>query len=433
MGTRPQRGEGRRMTDPTGGFGDIGTGPRPKGKPNGTDPGPEVELTWATVRPITAIPPRKWAYGRFLLFGSAAVIGAVDGAGKGMIATAMALAMITGQPLLDEKVWRTGPVAIITYEDDQEEWERRFASACLHYQLDYETMMKSVAFLHKPGGRVTLAERTKDGLEFPDTARIVHFLQAHDFVLLIIDPFNSAHAMEDGNNNVAIAAVAQEVTTIARGGNVAALVLHHLRKGSTGNVDDLLGATSLRANFRCCRIFQVMDEGTAIGFDLPAAEAWRYLCVAGTKENYAPPPAERMWFHKESLDLNNPAGIYTHGDNVGAIERWTPPAAYQGMDHGKMKGVFDALAAQPHAKSKRAITIPWAGKPLINAGRSEAQATKILADWLQSATLIQGEPVEGAGRHPIQTVRPDPTKVAGILAGLAAAGGGTWAEGRPDA
>ena len=117
----------------------------------------------ANKRPISAIPPRTWAYGRFLLFGSAAVIGAVDGAGKGLLAVVKAIAMITGKPLLGEKVWRTGPVAIVTYEDDQDEWERRFAAACVRYELDYETVIQSVYFLHKPGGRVTLAERNRDG------------------------------------------------------------------------------------------------------------------------------------------------------------------------------------------------------------------------------------------------------------------------------
>ena len=88
-------------------------------------------LSWPPSDQISAIPPRQWAYGKFLLFGSAACIGAMDGGGKGMIATVMALAMITGYPLLGEKVWRTGPVAIISYEDDQDEWERRIAAACL--------------------------------------------------------------------------------------------------------------------------------------------------------------------------------------------------------------------------------------------------------------------------------------------------------------
>ena len=37
--------------------------------------------------PIHEIPPRRWAYGTFLLFGAASVIGAVDGGGKGALAT----------------------------------------------------------------------------------------------------------------------------------------------------------------------------------------------------------------------------------------------------------------------------------------------------------------------------------------------------------
>ena len=308
------------------------------------------------------------------MFGSAACIGGMDGAGKGMLATAMALAMITGYPLLGEKVWRTGPVAIITYEDDQDEWERRIAAACLHYSqngyaLDYETLIGSFYFLHKPGGRVTLAERTKEnGLQFPDTARIVHFLKEISAVMLIIDPFNSAHAMEDGNNNVAIAAVAQEITAIAQQAHVAALLLHHLRKGATGTVDDLMGAVALRANFRSVRILQVASEGDALGLGIPTAEAWRYLWVAGTKENYAPPPLERLWFHKASEKLNNPAGIYELGDEVGAIGRWTPPAAFEGLDYASLRAVFDALAAGPHSRGQARQ-----GDPL---GRSTAHGTR---------------------------------------------------------
>src|SRR5580704_10099130 len=82
---------------------------------------------------ISAIPPRPWAYGSFLLFGYPAVIGAADGSGKGALAIVIALSMITGRPLLGEHVWRTGPVAIITYEDDQTELCRRIAAACLQY------------------------------------------------------------------------------------------------------------------------------------------------------------------------------------------------------------------------------------------------------------------------------------------------------------
>lgn len=396
--------------------------PPPYESGNGHDhdppPSGEVQIAQGTIRPISAIPPRQWAYGKFMLFGSAAVIGAMDGAGKGIIAVATALAFITGQPLLGEKVWRTGPVAIITYEDDQEEWERRFAAACLEYHLDYETIIASVYFLHKPGGRVTLAERMGRILAFPDTPRIVYFLKKIKAVLLIIDPFNSAHAMEDGNNNVAIAAVAQEITTIARHSHVAALLLHHLRKGAVGGVDDLMGAVALRANFRSCRIFQVMDEAMATDIGIPTADAWRYLCVVGSKENYAPPLIDRMWFRKESHDLNNPDEAYEFGDNVAAIVRWTPPALFEGLDRHRLRIVFDTLTARPHARSSLAKEIPWVGEPLTVQGRAPAQAKKIINLWLQSATLVPGPVHKSAKREPVQTLVPDQHKVAELLANV---------------
>ena len=105
------------------------------------DPTQHNDVTSATLPliAINKIPPRRWAYGRFLLFGSAAVIGAVDGGGKGAIAVVIMLSMITGKPLLGETVWKCGPVAIITYEDDATEWQRRIAAACKHYELDYKT------------------------------------------------------------------------------------------------------------------------------------------------------------------------------------------------------------------------------------------------------------------------------------------------------
>jgi hypothetical protein len=148
----------------------------PGAKPNGATPDGELQFTWATPGKITDIPPRQWAYGEFLQFGTASCIGAMDGAGKGMIAAAMVISVTTGLALLGERVWRKGPVAIVTYEDDEREWRRRIAAACLHYSAqgfdtDYETVIQSVGFLHKPGGRVTLAERAQDCLNFPDTVR----------------------------------------------------------------------------------------------------------------------------------------------------------------------------------------------------------------------------------------------------------------------
>ena len=48
---------------------------------------------------------------------------------------------------------------------------------------------------------------------------------------------------------------------IAYDSEFAGLALHHLRKGSTGQVDDIMGATAIRATFRSsCVMTKMMTE-----------------------------------------------------------------------------------------------------------------------------------------------------------------------------
>ena len=62
--------------------------------------------------------------------------------------------------------------------------------------------------------------------------------------------------------------------------------------------------------------------------------------------------------------------------------------------------MFDAIAARPHSPSSRPRRSDWVGKPLMDlAGRSQAQAGAIVAQWLQSKTLVPGEPFKTGGRN----------------------------------
>ena len=108
---------------------------------------------------IVRIPPRRWAYGRFLLFGKTAALAAVDGGGKGAMAVAIVLSFITGRGLLGENVWRQGPVAIITYEDDTEEWHRRIAAACIYYGANYDDVLDHITFIAHRTGRASASRR----------------------------------------------------------------------------------------------------------------------------------------------------------------------------------------------------------------------------------------------------------------------------------
>jgi hypothetical protein len=376
--------------------------------------------------PITSIPPRPWAYSHFLLFGAASVLGAVDGGGKGAHAVAIALAMITGRPLLGEHVWRTGPVAIITYEDDKTEWRRRIAVACLHYGIDYDSVCRSFYFISRPRGRIRLAAQSALGrgatVMFPDGDAIIEKLRAIKAVLLIVDPFNHAHTLEDGNSNVMVAQLASEIARIAAESMVAALVLHHLRKGSTGNADDLMGAVMLRATFRAARILVRMTSTEAEELKVPAAEAWRYSRIASSKENYAPPPDRATWYKFESVKLANGTELYPDGDSVQVVTPWTPPSAFEGLQKTKIAEIFAALRTGPgdgefYASDPRATY--WAGHVIeASTGKTEKEAKRILRNWCGNQVLLEDEYYSEKRKRTVPRVTVNDAKARDILGRL---------------
>jgi hypothetical protein len=394
--------------------------PKPvaKSKPNGIfsdDADPVQEIDYLQLEAIhpALIPPRPWAYGKFLLIGSAAVIGAVDGAGKGAIAVVMALAMITGKPLLGEHVWRAGSVGVIAYEDDEDEWHRRIAAACRHHEIDYATATASIYFIRRPGGRVSFARQTLETTVFPDGDAIIRALKDIAAVMLIVDPLNHAHELDDGNNNVLMAKVAGEMMRIAREANVAVLVLHHLRKGNSGQPDDLMGATSLRATFRAARVLQRMtpEEGAKRQINDP----WRYIRIASSKENYARPPDRQKWYRLIGVPLGNVTDEYPEGDEVAVAKVWEPRPLFEGMPDESLATMFDQLRRSDYSPHKQANN--WAGNVLKNVGgRSEAEAATIIQKWLESGVLSKVKRYDAASRHQVDKVVLNEAKVAEILA-----------------
>jgi AAA domain len=233
-------------------------------------------------------------------------------------------------------------------------------------------------------------------------------MKAIGAVLLIVDPFNSAHAMDDGNSNVLIARVAHEMSRIARDTGAAVLVLHHLRKGSNGDVDDLMGATALRANFRNCRVFQRMTEKQAEELGIDDGQRWRYLRIASVKANYAPPPEDCVWFQLASVPLGNGNELYTEGDEIGVAEPWSPPKAFDGIETPILRRIFDKLRGQPEpgwhygpsSKSKF-----WAGTVIQDlAGKTETQAKTVLATWKENGVFTEDECTTPGQRNKVKRI-----------------------------
>ena len=383
-----------------------------------------LQCTALPKRDIVNIPPRPWAYGHFLLFGKAAALAAVDGGGKGAMTVAVILSIITGKPLLGEKVWRTGPVAIVTYEDDEDEWNRRIAAACIHYDLadQYDFILDNIRFItHSNADRVCFGVNSERGsFTSGDADDVITLVKEFQAVAIIVDPFNLCHAMEDGNNNVVIARIAAVLNYICKETNCAGLVLHHLRKGSKGEIDDIMGATSLRATFRSCRLLAKMAPDEAGELKIHKTEAWAYSRIASVKSNYAPPPDQAVWFRLVSVALGNGDGdIYPDGDSVGVTTSWTPPSSDDGMDYETLEAVFDAIGKTHHTNVRQSKHTAWVGMPLITIGdQSEAQAKATIKTWIENGVLIKGKYTHAESKNSVSCVTLDAAKVVKILADM---------------
>lgn len=383
-------------------------------------------LVAETVEPVggNKLPPRRWAFGNFLMFGHTACLAAVDGGGKGSLAVGIMLSMVSGRPLLGFPVWRSCRVAIISYEDHVEEWHRRLAAACEVHGLDYVEMLSSMHFLRVPDGKVCLAGPGRDGPVFPDGEAIVAKLKELGVGLLVIDPLAHAHGFDDENSNALIAKLAFEVDRIATMSDTAILALHHLRKGSTGHVDDIRGAGALRATFRSSWLLDRMSENEAK--TLGVTEHWRYSRIAASKDNYAPPADRATWFKLESVRLGNGTEEYPDGDTVQVTVRWMPPALFGDLGRSTMADIFDAIRKgpasgecySPHRQARH-----WVGHAVAaNSGQTPEQAKTLVKRWLDNGVLVVGEYYNATSKRRVENVTLNEAKAAEILRDLGPGG-----------
>jgi hypothetical protein len=93
---------------------------------------------------------------------------------------------------------------------------------------------------------------------------------------------------------------------------------------------------------------------------------------------------------------------------------------FDGMDADTLQAVFGAIDAKPHNPSPQSRNIPWVGTPLKEVGkRNPKQASKIIAEWRKSKTLVDGPEVAAGNRSTkVKTVKLDSKKTAEILLSL---------------
>ncbi|HTN09380.1 MAG TPA: AAA family ATPase, partial [Acetobacteraceae bacterium] len=251
--------------------------------------------------------------------------------------------------------------------------------------------------------RLRMAELDETGIVHPDQQAVVGAALAAGIGLIVVDPFVKSHQLDE-NANAQIDAAATAWAEIAEATGAAVLLVHHVRKGATSDVDAMRGAKALTDAARSAALLTPMTAEEARHLSVPERERWRHVRLDDAKANMAPRADAAQWFRLESVALGNHTPLYPHGDSVAAIAAWKPPSPFRQLSPVECNRALDKIAAgigdgaafSAHRTGR--ATERWAGSVLVRGfGLDEADATRVIAAWLRSGLLVEEE-----YRHPTQ-------------------------------
>ncbi|MHB9881075.1 AAA family ATPase [Pacificimonas sp. ICDLI1SI03] len=293
------------------------------------------------------IPERAWLYGRWLLRGTMTAVIAPGGVGKSSFMAATAMALASGTAFLGKTIWG-GPqrVWLWNLEDDGDELARQLSAAAIHHRLTAEHCQGRL-FVDSgmDGAGLCTATETAEGVKIntPVIEALVSELLRREIDVLVIDPFVSSHQVEE-NANSKIDKIAKEWSRVAKRANCAVVLVHHTPKmgGEKVTAEKSRGAVALPYAARVALTLNRMTTDEAEQFGVSDDERRAYFAVQDDKHNRAPVEAAD-WFKLASTYLrNDPSGQW--GDSVGVVESWTPPDAFDGINHTVLRAVYQAVS-----------------------------------------------------------------------------------------
>jgi hypothetical protein len=338
------------------------------------------------------IPRRKWIYGRHYIRKFITETAARSGEGKSSLAMGEALSISTGLPLLGVIPDERARVWYWNGEDPAEELQRRIAAVVLHYKID-PTELAGWFFLDT--GRETkiiIAEQTRAGavVARPIVEQVIDTIFEHKIGLMIIDPFVASHRVTE-NETGAMEMVAATWAEIADATGCAIELVHHTRKtgGSDVTVEDARGSSALLAKARSARVLNGMSKEDA---EKAGVENRRfYFRVENGKASMSPAPDKADWYRTVGVELGN-------GDEVGAVETWKWPDAFDGVEASHLRAVQAAIGNGRWRESSQAKD--WAGNAVarvmnldVSNKAHRAKIRGLLKNWIANGMfmVVEGE------------------------------------------
>jgi len=345
----------------------------------------------------TVIPPRGWLLGNTFCRRYVSSLTSSGGSGKTTLRIAQGLALATGRALTGEHVFQRSRVLVLSLEDDLDELRRRVRAARHHHRISASDV-KGWLFLSAPKG-LRIADMKEGAVQVGTLDTMIReTIEKHGIDVVMLDPFVKTHNAPE-NDNAAIDAVATILSKIAIELDCAVDAPHHVSKGAAtaGDADKGRGASSFKDAARLVYSLTTMTPEEAQTFGLTEADRRSLVRVDSAKVNIVPASAEAKWFRLVGVPLGNGTAIYPAGDEVQAIEPWSPPNLWEAIPPFVANKILDDLGAgieggglysdAPAATDRAAWPLVQRHAPSL----SEAQCRKIISTWRKNGVLTPAE------------------------------------------
>ena len=351
------------------------------------------------------LPRREWVYGYDYIKKYISVTASAGGIGKTSAIIVEALAIATGKPLLGTAVKQQENVWIINLEDPISEMQMRTIAAMQHYNIKPEEIKGRLFMDGEDTIQITLAAESRDGLITNDDmlAAMIRVIKENNIGAVILDPFVSAHLVNE-NNNGSIQAVVAMLRKLARDTNSSVQLVHHIRKGNgdDATIDSVRGAGSLIGAARAARVINRITPEDAMALGVDEHEALGIFRVDDGKANLAPPSDKAVYRRMQSVEIAN-------GEHIGVATEFKLPDLFDGVTAKDLLAVQRAVgAAVENDKAYRADVRAknWVGKAVaeqldldLDKAKDKAKAKAIASQWISSGSLkVEELPDKRAGR-----------------------------------
>jgi len=363
------------------------------------------------------IPHRQWIYGTQLIRGFVTLLIAPGGTGKSTLLLATCLSVATGRSLLGPRIYQQCNTALLNLEDPQDEIDRRLTALAMRYNIG-DADIGGRFYASPPERGIKIAANGADGFSVvhPDEKQIIERVRDERIGLLAVDPFAESHTLEE-NSNPAMIQAAAAWRRVARLGDCAVILSHHVRKGPVDNIESARGAKALTDSARIGLLLSTMTAEDAESLGIAEDERLQYVRLDDAKANMAPRAPKAAWFHLSSITLDNADATYTHGDQVGVIEAWEPENVWDTISIKDANTILDRIAAgkdgEPYTDSRRHPATRWAGHVIIAVIDCPVeQAASIIGTWVRNGVLIR-DGYKTDNRKARTALRVDDTKRPG--------------------